>query len=275
MSTALDTTEFAGVPAAAMAPETGADARTVDVQNIYKRFGSSVILNGVSAGFQDNAITSVLGPSGTGKSVLLKHIVGLLEPDAGSVKVFGTDIWKLPEVERYELRKNFGVLFQDGALFGSMNIYDNIAFPLRKHTDKSEDEIREIVMSHVNEVGLSAALDKAPNEISGGMRKRAGFARALVMNPKVVLFDEPDSGLDPVRTKLLSQLITEMHQRHGGTYIVITHDIPTARTVSDYVGVLWKGKMMHWGEADEAFDSQDPFVRQFLAGAAVGPLGMD
>jgi phospholipid/cholesterol/gamma-HCH transport system ATP-binding protein len=249
--------------------------RTVDVRNVFKRFGSTVVLNGVSAGFQDNAITSVLGPSGTGKSVLLKHIVGLLEPDAGQVKVFGTDIWKLPEIERYELRKNFGVLFQDGALFGSMNIYDNIAFPLRRHTDKPEDEIRDIVMSHVNEVGLAAALDKAPNEISGGMRKRAGFARALVMNPKVVLFDEPDSGLDPVRTKLLSHLIKEMHERHGGTYIVITHDIPTARTVSDYVGVLWKGRMMHWGEADEAFGSDDPFVRQFLAGDAVGPLGMD
>jgi phospholipid/cholesterol/gamma-HCH transport system ATP-binding protein len=260
-------------PQSAVEPHDG--AHTVEIKNVHKRFGSSEVLKGVDLSFQDNAITTVLGPSGTGKSVLLKHIVGLLEPDAGEVKVFGTDIWRIPEIERYELRKRFGVLFQDGALFGSMNIYDNVAFPLRRHTDKSEDEIREIVMQNLREVGLENALDKAPNEISGGMRKRAGFARALVMRPDVVMFDEPDSGLDPVRTKLLSGLIAEMHQEHGGTYIVITHDIPTARTVSDYVGVLWKGKVMHYGEADEAFASDDPFVRQFLAGDAVGPLGMD
>jgi len=269
MSTSVDLLPAPGGGVAA------GDRTTVEVRDVYKSFGSSHILNGLSVNFKDNAITTVLGPSGTGKSVLLKHIVGLLEPDAGEVKVFGEDIWGVSEVERYELRKRFGVLFQDGALFGSMNLYDNIAFPLRKHTDKSEDEIREIVMQNMREVGLEAAIHKAPNEISGGMRKRAGFARALVMRPDVVLFDEPDSGLDPVRTKLLSQLITEMHAEHGGTYIVITHDIPTARTVSDYVAVIWKGKMVHYGEAEGAFASDDPFVRQFLAGEANGPLGMD
>jgi phospholipid/cholesterol/gamma-HCH transport system ATP-binding protein len=259
----------------AIGPTAGAEEHTVEVRDVFKSFGPSHVLQGVSVDFKDNAITTVLGPSGTGKSVLLKHIVGLLEPDAGTVKVFGNDIWGVSEVERYELRKRFGVLFQDGALFGSMNLYDNTAFPLRKHTDKSEAEIREIVMTHLSEVGLEGAVDKAPNEISGGMRKRAGFARALVMRPDVVLFDEPDSGLDPVRTKLLSQLIQQMHQEHGGTYIVITHDIPTARTVSDYVAVLWKGQIIHYGPADEAFASQDPFVRQFLTGDADGPLGMD
>jgi phospholipid/cholesterol/gamma-HCH transport system ATP-binding protein len=257
------------------ADEAGDAGHSIEVRGVHKKFGPAHILRGLNIDFKDNAITTVLGPSGTGKSVLLKHIVGLLEPDAGEVRVFGTDIWSLPEIERYELRKRFGVLFQDGALFGSMNIYDNIAFPLRRHTDKPEDEIREIVMQNLREVGLEEATDKAPNEISGGMRKRAGFARALVMRPDVVLFDEPDSGLDPVRTKLLSQLITEMHAEHGGTYIVITHDIPTARTVSDYIGVLWKGEMQYYGRADEAFDSDDAFVRQFLAGDAAGPLGMD
>ncbi|NKQ54227.1 ABC transporter ATP-binding protein [Amycolatopsis sp. K13G38] len=248
---------------------------TIQVNDVHKAFGASKVLNGLTVEFADDAITTVLGPSGTGKSVLLKHIVGLLEPDAGAVRVFGQNLWRVSETERFALRKRFGVLFQDGALFGSMNLYDNVAFPLRKHTDKTEDEIRDIVMSHLKEVGLEQALDKAPNEISGGMRKRAGFARALVMRPDVVLFDEPDSGLDPVRTKLLSQLILEMHREHGGTYIVITHDIPTARTVSDYIGVLWKGRMVHYGTADETFGSEDPFVRQFLAGDAVGPLGMD
>jgi phospholipid/cholesterol/gamma-HCH transport system ATP-binding protein len=252
-----------------------APEHTIEIRDVYKSFGSSHILNGLSVDFKDDAITTVLGPSGTGKSVLLKHIVGLLEPDAGQVKVFGTDIWRVPEEERFELRKRFGVLFQDGALFGSMNLYDNVAFPLRRHTDMSEKEIREIVMSNMIEVGLEKAIDKAPNEISGGMRKRAGFARALVLKPDVVLFDEPDSGLDPVRTKLLSHLISKVHAEHGGTYIVITHDIPTARTVSDYVAVIWKGKMVHYGDADGAFASDNPFVRQFLAGAADGPLGMD
>ncbi|GAB3077928.1 ABC transporter ATP-binding protein [Nocardioides zeae] len=248
----------------------------IELRGVRKAFGGNApILDGVDLGFPDDAITTVLGPSGTGKSVLLKHIVGLLEPDEGEVSVFGNDIWRVPPVERYELRKRFGVLFQDGALFGSMNLYDNVAFPLRKHTQMSEREIRDTVMTHLAEVGLEAAVDKAPNEISGGMRKRAGFARALVMRPDVVLFDEPDSGLDPVRTKLLCQLIAEVHREHGGTYIVITHDIPSARTLSDYVAVLWKGKIQHHSAADEAFGSSDPFVRQFLAGAADGPLGMD
>jgi len=263
----------------AAAPTTGgarrAHSHSIEIRGLEKGFGGPNILDGVDLDFVDNAITTVLGPSGTGKSVLLKHIVGLLEPDYGTVEVFGRDIWGVPSSERYELRKRFGVLFQDGALFGSMNLYDNVAFPLRKHTDKTEAEIRDIVMSHLVEVGLEGAVNKAPNEISGGMRKRAGFARALVMRPDVVLFDEPDSGLDPVRTKLLSQLIQQVHQEHGGTYIVITHDIPTARTVSDYVAVLWKGKIIHYGTADEAFASEDPFVRQFLSGDAVGPLGMD
>lgn len=252
------------------------NGHTIALNNVHKTFdGRDYVLDGVTATFADNAITTVLGPSGTGKSVLLKHIVGLLEPDVGEVEVFGQDIWRLSSRDRYEIRKRFGVLFQDGALFGSMNLYDNVAFPLRKHTGKSESEIREIVMDHLREVGLESATGKAPNEISGGMRKRAGFARALVMRPDVVLFDEPDSGLDPVRTKLLCELITELHREHGGTYIVITHDIASARTLSDFIGLLWQGRLVHYGPADEAFESDEPFVRQFISGDGVGPLGMD
>jgi phospholipid/cholesterol/gamma-HCH transport system ATP-binding protein len=248
---------------------------TVEIKNVSKAFGSFEVLRGLTVNFVDNAITTVLGPSGTGKSVLLKHVMGLLEPDAGEVHVFGRDIWKIKEDERYELRKRCGVLFQDGALFGSMNIFNNVAFPLRKHTSKSESEIADLVMDRLREVGLDKAANKAPGEISGGMRKRAGFARALVLNPELVMFDEPDSGLDPVRTSLLCDLIMEIHAQHGGTYVVITHDIASARKVSDYVGLLWKGQMVHYGPAEEAFQSDDLFVRQFLAGASVGPLGMD
>ena len=250
-------------------------SHSVELRDVYKAFGSSQVLNGVNVGFAENAITTVLGPSGTGKSVLLKHVMGLLEPDAGEIKVFGQDIWRLKEKERYELRKRFGVLFQVGALFGSMNIFDNVAFPLRKHTDKSEDEIREIVVKRLREVGLEGAAAKAPGEISGGMRKRAGFARALVMNPDLLMFDEPDSGLDPVRTSLLCDLITEMHQQFGGCYVVITHDIASARKVSDYVAVLWRGQIVYYGAAKDAFECPDPFVQQFLSGSSSGPLGMD
>ena len=242
MSTTIDTSQLDGMPTprpfAPPPPPELERQRTIEVVDVYKAFGASQVLNGLSIDFVDNAITTVLGPSGTGKSVLLKHIVGLLQPDQGEVRVFGENIWNVSESERFELRKRFGVLFQDGALFGSMNLFDNVAFPLRKHTNKSEDEIREIVMTHLAEVGLEQATQKAPNEISGGMRKRAGFARALVMRPDVVLFDEPDSGLDPVRTKLLCNLISEVHKEHGGTYIVITHDIASARTLSDYIGML-------------------------------------
>ncbi|NKQ57740.1 ATP-binding cassette domain-containing protein [Amycolatopsis sp. K13G38] len=265
------------LPAVGAAPAVGDDGavHTMQVRDVYKSFGSFAVMNGMSIDFTDNAITTVLGPSGTGKSVLLKHLVGLLEPDAGEILIFGRDIWDISENERYEIRKRFGVLFQDGALFGSMNLYDNTAFPLRKHTDKAEDEIEHIVMTRLKEVGLEQAVGKFPNEVSGGMRKRAGFARALVLNPDIVLFDEPDSGLDPVRTSLLCDLIMEMHAQHGGTYLVVTHDIRSARKVSDYVGLIWHGKVVHYGEADEAFASDDPFVRQFLAGDSAGPLGMD
>jgi phospholipid/cholesterol/gamma-HCH transport system ATP-binding protein len=248
---------------------------TMEVRNLHKSFGSSTVLSGMSLRFANDAVTTILGPSGTGKSVLIKHLVGLLEPDEGEVLVFGKNMWRISENERYELRKRFGVLFQDGALFGSMNIYDNVAFPLRKHTDMTEDEIEQVIMGRLAEVGLEAAIAKYPSEISGGMRKRAGFARALVMNPEIVLFDEPDSGLDPVRTSLLCDLILEMHDRHKGTYLVVTHDIRSARKVSDYVGLIWKGKVVHYGDADDAFRSEDPFVRQFLAGDSVGPLRMD
>lgn len=248
---------------------------SMQVRGVYKSFGSSHILQGMDLDFADNAITTILGPSGTGKSVLIKHLVGLLAPDAGDVLIFGQDIWKISEAERYELRKRFGVLFQDGALFGSMNIFDNTAFPLRKHSNLSEKEVKEIVMERLQEVGLERAIKKRPNEVSGGMRKRAGFARALVLNPDIVMFDEPDSGLDPVRTSLLNDLILQMHAEHKGTYMLVTHDIRTARKVSDYVGLIWKGKVVHYGEADAAFASQDPFVRQFLAGESAGPLGMD
>jgi phospholipid/cholesterol/gamma-HCH transport system ATP-binding protein len=247
----------------------------IEVDDVYKAFNGFKVLNGLTVDFPEGAITTVLGPSGTGKSVLLKHIIALLYPDAGEIRVFGQSVTKMNDDELFAMREGFGVLFQDGALFGSMNIYDNVAFPLRKHTKLPEDKIRPIVMDRLKDVGLDGATRKMPNEISGGMRKRAGFARALVLNPKIVLFDEPDSGLDPVRTSLLCDLILDVHKEHGGTYLLVTHNIPTAQKVSDYIGLLWQGRLAHYGPTEEAFASSDPFVRQFLAGESAGPLGMD
>jgi phospholipid/cholesterol/gamma-HCH transport system ATP-binding protein len=250
-------------------------AAAIEVDDLYKAFNGFQVLNGLTVDFVEGAITTVLGPSGTGKSVLLKHIIALLYPDRGEIRVFGESVTKMGEDELFAMREGFGVLFQDGALFGSMNLYDNVAFPLRKHTKLPEDKIRPVVMQRLKEVGLENATRKMPNEISGGMRKRAGFARALVLNPKIVLFDEPDSGLDPVRTSLLCDLILDVHKEHGGTYLLVTHNIPTAEKVSDYIGLLWQGRLAHYGPTAEAFASSDPFVRQFLAGESAGPLGMD
>jgi phospholipid/cholesterol/gamma-HCH transport system ATP-binding protein len=254
-------------------PEGTEDA--IEFVDVHKAFGRNKILRGLNMGLPDDRISMILGPSGTGKSVCIKHMVGLLYPDEGDILVHGESVPNMVDDDLFEMRKKFGVLFQDGALFGSMNLFDNVAFPLRQHTDKSEDEVAEIVNRRLNEVGLGNANDKYPNELSGGMRKRAGFARALVLDPDIVLFDEPDSGLDPVRTALLCELIQEVHDENGGAYVVITHDIASARRVAEYIAVLWKGRIVESGPAEELFNSDNPFVRQFLSGEAQGPLGME
>jgi phospholipid/cholesterol/gamma-HCH transport system ATP-binding protein len=252
-----------------------AERDAVEFIDVKKSFGRNTILNGLNLGIPDDQISMILGPSGTGKSVCIKHMVGLLYPDEGDVLVHGESVPNMADDELFEMRKKFGVLFQDGALFGSMNLWDNVAFPLRQHTDKGEDEIADIVNRRLKEVGLGGAGEKMPNELSGGMRKRAGFARALVLDPQIVLFDEPDSGLDPVRTALLCELIQEIHEENGGAYVVITHDIMSARRVAEYIAILWKGRIVESGPAEELFNSDNQFVRQFLSGEARGPLGME
>jgi phospholipid/cholesterol/gamma-HCH transport system ATP-binding protein len=251
----------------------GEDA--IESIDVVKQFGRMRIQNGLSLGVPDNMISMLLGPSGTGKSVFIKLVVGLLYPDSGDILVHGESVPAMSDDELFEMRKKFGLLFQDGALFGSMNIYDNTAFPLRQHTDKSEEEISEIVNRRLQEVGLQQAMDKMPNELSGGMRKRAGFARALVLDPSIVFFDEPDSGLDPVRTALLCELIREIHEENGGCYMVISHDLGTARRIADFIAVLWKGKIVESGPSSELFDSENEFVSQFLNAETIGPLAMD
>ena len=254
---------------------THANRPIIECQDLKKAFSGHRVLDGVTCQIPEGEITVIMGPSGTGKSVLLRHFVGLLMPDSGDVRVEGRSVPKLSESQLLELRRNMGMLFQDGALFSSMNLFDNVAFPLRQHTKLSEGKVREVVMARLKEVGLAGAEKRMPNELSGGMRKRAGFARALVLEPKILHFDEPDSGLDPVRTALLCELIKEIQRKYGSTAIVISHDIKAVFEIADHIVLLHGGKVVDQGEKEELKNSSHEFTQQFIQGAVMGPLGMD
>ena len=246
----------------------------VQVRELTKSFGGHRVWSDVSLTLPHGEVSAILGPSGTGKSVLLKSLIGLLQPDRGQVLVDGTDLCSCSEDELYEVRKRFGVLFQDGALFGSMDLYDNVAFPLREHTRKSESEIRRIAREKMELVGLTGAEHKLPGELSGGMRKRAGLARALVLEPEVILCDEPDSGLDPVRTAYLSQLLIDLNAQIDATILLVTHNIDVARTVPDNIGLLFRGRLVLFGTRELLLTSEEPVVDQFVHGRRAGPIGM-
>jgi phospholipid/cholesterol/gamma-HCH transport system ATP-binding protein len=246
----------------------------VVVEGLTKSFDRSVIWSDVTLTLPAGEISVLLGPSGTGKSVFLKSLIGLLKPERGSILIHDTDLVHCSERRLYEIRKLFGVLFQDGALFGSMNLYDNVAFPLREHTRKSEREIRAIVGEKMEMVGLAGDERKLPGQISGGMRKRAGLARALVLDPEIVLFDEPDSGLDPVRTAYLNQLIVDLNAQTDATFLIVTHDINTASTLPDNIGMLYRKRLAAFGPREVLLTSTEPAVAQFLTGRRQGPIGM-
>ena len=246
----------------------------ISIRHLSKSFGSRQVLEDITFDIPKGKVTVVLGPSGTGKSVFLRHLIGLLRPDSGELWVGDKNVPTLKNRELLEVRKKFGVLFQDGALFGSMTVYDNTAFPLREHTRKNEKEIEDIVMDKLTMVGLADARTLFPGEISGGMRKRAGLARALVLDPEIVLFDEPDSGLDPVRTAYLNELILDLKEQLDSTFVVVTHHIPTAKNISDYLALLFRRNLVMMGPKNELLESERPVVKQFLRGSTHGPIGM-
>jgi len=246
----------------------------VEVTGLSKSFGRQNIWHDVTLTLPPGEITALLGPSGTGKSVFLKALIGLLEPEEGRILIDGVDMVSARESKRLELRKKFGVLFQDGALFGSLTVYDNVAFPLREHTRKSEKEIRDIVLTNLEMVGLLGQEHKLPGEISGGMKKRAGLARALVIDPEIILIDEPDSGLDPVRTSNLAQLLMEVNAATDTTMLVVTHNIELARTLPDNLGMLYRRELVMFGPREEFLLTDHPVVSQFMSGDPDGPIGM-
>jgi phospholipid/cholesterol/gamma-HCH transport system ATP-binding protein len=260
---------------ATMGSDVDPDLLAIETRGLCKSFGRTTVLRDLDLKIPAGAISVILGPSGTGKSVCLNHVLGLMTPDAGEVLIRGRALSTMKAADLRALRRDIGVMYQDGALFSTMNVYDNVAFPLRQHTDFGEPEVRELVSDQLQRVGLARAGTLMPNQLSGGMRKRAGLARALVMNPGIVLCDEPDSGLDPVRTALLADLLAERHADQGGTMLIVTHNVMLAKTIADHMSVLWQGRVVAAGLASDVIGSEDPFVSQFIDGGSHGPLGMD
>ena len=240
--------------------------------DVHKSFGKQKVLKGLRLDIEDGKTTVIIGKSGGGKSVLLKHIIGLLKPDSGQVLVDDVDITKLNDRGLNEIRKKFGMLFQDAALFDSMTVGENVAFPLREHTKIKDSEIREIVAERLRAVGLKGIEDKLPSELSGGMRKRVGLARAIAMQPRIVLFDEPTTGLDPVMTEAINQLIMETQNNFNLTCVVISHDLGSIFKIGHKIAMLYEGEIIEYGSPEEIKSSLDPVTLQFLSGSTEGPM---
>ena len=240
----------------------------IQLRHIFKRFGWLQVLNDVNLDIEHGKCLVVVGASGSGKSVLLKHIVGLLKPDAGEVWFSGQRIDILPERELMKVRQRFGFLFQMGALFDSDNVLDNVGFPLAEHTKKSPAEIREIALKKLTMVGLPDVGQKMPGELSGGQRKRVALARAIALDPEVILYDEPTTGLDPVRSDVINELILKLQRELSVTSVVVTHDMHSAFKVADRMVMLYDGKFIFDGTADEIRASDNDVVKHFVQGEA-------
>jgi len=244
----------------------------ISLRHVYKAFGEKQVLVDMSVEIKRGESVVIVGGSGTGKSVTLKHIIGLLKPDSGDVIIDGQDIVHMPYLELNRFRRRFGMAFQEGALFDSMSVFENIAFPLRRHTKMTEAEIHARVEECLEEVHLHGVEDKRPSELSGGMRRRVGFARAISLQPEILLFDEPTTGLDPVISDVIADLIVEMDRTLNTTTVSITHDMKVAFKIADRVAMLHRGQIIEQGTPEEFQRSKNPVVQQFIEGRAEGPL---
>ncbi|MBV8067991.1 MAG: ATP-binding cassette domain-containing protein [Candidatus Eremiobacteraeota bacterium] len=242
------------------------------LENVTLSFGDHIVLKDCNLDIVEGAITGIIGRSGAGKSTILRLIDGLLLPDRGHVYVRGEDVCHMNEEQLNQVRQKISLSFQFAALLDSLTVGDNVALPLREHTKLSEGQIRRAVRDALDSVGLIDAYEKLPAELSGGMLKRAGFARAIVTRPELVLYDEPTTGLDPIVTNLITDTILKLREKLEGTAVVISHDLPSIFAMADYVAMLFEGAIIAYGTAESIRDSRNPIVEQFLEGSEVGPI---
>jgi len=244
----------------------------IKLKGIHKSFGDNHVLKGLDLEVPGGESRVIIGGSGSGKSVILKHIIGILKPDKGDVIIDGVNIKTLKENGLYEIRKKFGMLFQMAALFDSMNVWENVGFSLSRHTKMKPKEIKEIAIEKLKMVGLAGVENLMPSELSGGMKKRVGLARAIAYKPEVLLYDEPTTGLDPIMADAINDLIIEMREKLSVTSVAITHDMSSAYKIADKISMLYDGLIIETGTSEEIKNTNNPVVRQFIAGSATGPI---
>lgn len=247
----------------------------IEIKNLWKSFNGTPVLKGVNLTIRKGETVVIIGRSGCGKSVLLKHIIGILKPDDGEVWVDGHNITFLKERELNEIRKNFGMLFQGAALFDSLNVYENVAFALTEHTSMAEEQIKQTVKECLSVVGLSGVEEKKPGELSGGMKKRVGLARAIAFKPEIILYDEPTTGIDPIMGDVINDLVLKLHNKYGVSAVAVTHDMVSAYKIADRIAMLYDGQIIQTGTPEEIKNSTNPVVRQFISGSAVGPIKVE
>jgi len=246
----------------------------IECRDVWKRFDDKRVLSGVNLTIEPGETVVIIGQSGTGKSVLLKHIVGRLRPDRGAVLVDGANVGKMSRKKLFELRIRFGMVFQSAALFDSLSVLGNVGLGIREHTEKTDEEITQICDEKLRMVGLESVGNKFPAELSGGMKKRVGFARAIAMNPQCVLYDEPTTGLDPIMSDVINNLIIKLSSELKITSVVVTHDLASAYKVGHRIAMLHDGAVIFQGTPDEVRETDHPLVRQFIEGRAEGPIAV-
>jgi len=246
----------------------------IEIIDIHKRFGPSKVLDGINLEIEKGETVVVIGRSGCGKSVLLKHIIGLMKPDSGSIVVDGLDVVGLEGDALYAFRRKFGMLFQGAALFDSLSVWENVGLGLLKHTKMSEEDVKRRAAEKLELVGLTGVEDARPSELSGGMKKRVGLARAIAMDPEVVLYDEPTTGLDPIMADVINHLIRTLQATLKITSIAVTHDMKSAYKIGDRLAMLYGGKIIFHGTPEEIMRTRDETIRQFIEGRAEGPISV-